>query len=322
MSLVGPRPALPSEVEHYDAVALRRLSVPQGVTCLWQINGRSEVSFEHWMELDNRYVDEWTPLARSAHRREDDPSGFAEGRSALSPRRTCGSFRSDRQRRQRISIAGSTLFIMGATFASTLFGFLREVVSARYYGTRWEMDTFLAAATIPTILFGVFNGALVSALVPTFSEYLAHRKEDEAWRLANTVLNILAIVVDELRRRRLLYRALVRAAHRARFSGAADGRCHPYDALADAEHRRRQPERRALGDAQRLPPFPRRGAGRGRGKRRDDRMRRALEPTASGSTRSSWEPSLGLIAQMLVQLPSFLSDRKVPLRSSTCTIRV
>ena len=62
MSLVGPRPALPSEVQHYDALALRRLTVPQGVTCLWQINGRSEVSFEHWMELDNRYVDEWTPL--------------------------------------------------------------------------------------------------------------------------------------------------------------------------------------------------------------------------------------------------------------------
>ncbi|MGC1379819.1 MAG: sugar transferase [Candidatus Baltobacteraceae bacterium] len=62
MSLVGPRPALPSEVEHYGTFARRRLSVPQGVTCLWQINGRSEVSFEHWMELDNRYVDGWTPL--------------------------------------------------------------------------------------------------------------------------------------------------------------------------------------------------------------------------------------------------------------------
>src|SRR5580700_6339780 len=62
MSLVGPRPALPSEVEDYDAVAFRRLSVPQGITCLWQINGRSDVSFDHWMELDNRYVDEWTPL--------------------------------------------------------------------------------------------------------------------------------------------------------------------------------------------------------------------------------------------------------------------
>ncbi len=97
--------------------------------------------------------------------------------------------------RHRFSIAGSTLFIVGATFASTVFGFLREVVSARYYGTRWEMDTFLAATTIPTILFGVFNGALVIALVPTFSEYLAKHKEDEAWRLASTVLNVLAIVL-------------------------------------------------------------------------------------------------------------------------------
>lgn len=84
---------------------------------------------------------------------------------------------------------------MGATFASTILGFLREVVSAKYYGTRWEMDAFLAAATIPTILFGVFNGALVSALVPVFSEYLAHRKEEELWRLASTVLNLLAIVL-------------------------------------------------------------------------------------------------------------------------------
>jgi putative peptidoglycan lipid II flippase len=102
---------------------------------------------------------------------------------------------SKRHHARRFSLAGSTLFIMGATFASTMFGFLREVVSAKYYGTRWEMDTFLAAATIPTILFGVFNGALVSALVPTFSEYLAHRDEEEAWRLASTVLNLLAIVL-------------------------------------------------------------------------------------------------------------------------------
>jgi len=62
MALVGPRPALPSEVEHYDGFALRRLTVPQGLTCLWQINGRSEVSFEEWMTLDNRYVDTWSPL--------------------------------------------------------------------------------------------------------------------------------------------------------------------------------------------------------------------------------------------------------------------
>lgn len=61
MSLVGPRPALPCEIEHYDPYALRRLSVPQGITCYWQINGRSNVSFDEWMRLDNQYVDEWSP---------------------------------------------------------------------------------------------------------------------------------------------------------------------------------------------------------------------------------------------------------------------
>ncbi len=84
---------------------------------------------------------------------------------------------------------------MGATLASTILGFLREVVNARYYGTQWEMDTFLAAATIPTILFGVFNGALVSALVPVFSEYITHGHEDDAWRLCNTIINLLAIIL-------------------------------------------------------------------------------------------------------------------------------
>jgi len=62
MSLVGPRPALPSEVEHYDERAMSRLAVPQGVTCLWQIRGRSGVSFERWMEFDSEYAATWTPL--------------------------------------------------------------------------------------------------------------------------------------------------------------------------------------------------------------------------------------------------------------------
>lgn len=61
MSVVGPRPPLPSEVAHYDPYAMRRLTIKPGVTCLWQINGRSTVSFDHWMELDNEYIDTWTP---------------------------------------------------------------------------------------------------------------------------------------------------------------------------------------------------------------------------------------------------------------------
>jgi len=62
MSVVGPRPPLPCEVEHYDDHAMRRLTVKPGVTCLWQINGRSNVTFEHWMQLDNEYIDTWTPM--------------------------------------------------------------------------------------------------------------------------------------------------------------------------------------------------------------------------------------------------------------------
>lgn len=62
MSVVGPRPPLPGEVAHYDSYALRRLTVKPGVTCLWQINGRSTVSFEHWMALDNEYIDSWDPV--------------------------------------------------------------------------------------------------------------------------------------------------------------------------------------------------------------------------------------------------------------------
>ena len=62
MSLVGPRPPLPSEVEHYSAYAMRRLTVLPGITCLWQISGRCSVSFDEWMRLDNEYIDTWSPL--------------------------------------------------------------------------------------------------------------------------------------------------------------------------------------------------------------------------------------------------------------------
>lgn len=85
---------------------------------------------------------------------------------------------------------------MAATLASTLLGFGREVVNARYYGTQWELDAFLAASVIPVILFGVFNGALLSALVPVFSEYIAHGNDEDAWRLANTVINALFILLS------------------------------------------------------------------------------------------------------------------------------
>lgn len=62
MSIVGPRPPLPQEVARYDEYALRRLAVKPGITCLWQISGRSNVSFDEWMRLDNLYIDTWSPF--------------------------------------------------------------------------------------------------------------------------------------------------------------------------------------------------------------------------------------------------------------------
>lgn len=62
MSIVGPRPPLPCEVEDYDDFARRRLTVKPGITCLWQISGRSNLSFDEWMRLDNLYIDTWSPF--------------------------------------------------------------------------------------------------------------------------------------------------------------------------------------------------------------------------------------------------------------------
>lgn len=56
MSLVGPRPALPSEVANYDAIALQRLRVKPGVTGLWQVSGRSDLTWAESVKLDNQYV--------------------------------------------------------------------------------------------------------------------------------------------------------------------------------------------------------------------------------------------------------------------------
>lgn len=60
MSLVGPRPALPSEVAQYNDVAKRRLLVKPGVTGLWQVSGRSDASFNDYVQLDVYYLEHWS----------------------------------------------------------------------------------------------------------------------------------------------------------------------------------------------------------------------------------------------------------------------
>lgn len=56
MSIVGPRPNLPSEVSHYLPWQRKRLDVTPGITCFWQIAGRSHIGFQEWMRLDLEYI--------------------------------------------------------------------------------------------------------------------------------------------------------------------------------------------------------------------------------------------------------------------------
>jgi exopolysaccharide biosynthesis polyprenyl glycosylphosphotransferase len=60
MSLVGPRPLMPHEIAGHQAWQRRRLSMRPGLTCLWQVSGRNQIDFDHWMRLDLEYIDRWS----------------------------------------------------------------------------------------------------------------------------------------------------------------------------------------------------------------------------------------------------------------------
>ena len=61
MSLVGPRPPLEAEVAAYSPLERQRLSVKPGLTCIWQVSGRSDIDFDTWVEMDLDYIRHWTP---------------------------------------------------------------------------------------------------------------------------------------------------------------------------------------------------------------------------------------------------------------------
>ena len=60
MSIVGPRPPVPSEVKQYKRELNRRLSINPGITCTWQVSGRNNIPFDKWMEMDMEYIDNWS----------------------------------------------------------------------------------------------------------------------------------------------------------------------------------------------------------------------------------------------------------------------
>ncbi len=60
MSLVGPRPPLPEEFARYGARERRRQEVKPGITCIWQVSGRSDIDFDTWVNMDIAYIDGWS----------------------------------------------------------------------------------------------------------------------------------------------------------------------------------------------------------------------------------------------------------------------
>jgi len=60
MALVGPRPAVPDEVEQYQTWQRRRLRMRPGLTCLWAVSGRDALDFDTWMKMDMQYIDNWS----------------------------------------------------------------------------------------------------------------------------------------------------------------------------------------------------------------------------------------------------------------------
>ena len=85
MSLVGPRPLPVRDVNRIDHQwHKRRFSIKPGITCLWQVNGRSNIGFNDWVRMDLDYIDKWSLALRSFDSRENSPGGLPRARSLLS----------------------------------------------------------------------------------------------------------------------------------------------------------------------------------------------------------------------------------------------
>jgi len=86
--------------------------------------------------------------------------------------------------------------VMVAFVASRALGLAREMIVSSQFGTSWELDAYLAAFRIPDLIFQIIaRGALGSALIPVFTEYLARGEKKEAWRLASAIFNLVFIAV-------------------------------------------------------------------------------------------------------------------------------
>lgn len=86
---------------------------------------------------------------------------------------------------------------MFAFILSNLMGLVRQILVSRTFGTSQALDAFYAAVTFPDILFSLLaGGALASAFVPTFTEFIAKEKREDAWRLASAVTNTVILILS------------------------------------------------------------------------------------------------------------------------------
>src|SRR6266536_2023807 len=98
-----------------------------------------------------------------------------------------------------MSVGRASLFMIVTLVASRFLGWLRLSVIGAKFGETGELDAFWAAFRIPDTLFNLLvAGALASAFIPVFTGYLAREREDEAWRVASSVMNAIVILLIAL----------------------------------------------------------------------------------------------------------------------------
>ena len=96
----------------------------------------------------------------------------------------------------RRSVAKATAIITTASILSKCLGFARETVVAKFFGATSQTDAYLVAFIIPGVILSLLGGALPGTMIPVFTEFLGSHREDRAWRMSNTLTNLIIITLS------------------------------------------------------------------------------------------------------------------------------
>ncbi len=93
-------------------------------------------------------------------------------------------------------LARAAILVMVATTLSRIFGYVREMVVAAYFGAGYQVDAYRVAIQLPNLFrLLLADAAIASAFIPVFSSYLAREKKEEAWKITSTIVNLTFIVL-------------------------------------------------------------------------------------------------------------------------------